>query len=227
METAIPVRTVLENYAKIWRFTAYRPRYFIPAGETPLRSYRSRRQAAGNTPARSNAKKARKTNIAKVRTDAVIGLKFENTVESADSIAYAPQIGVWDRQVETLLEGAAIILADGTFYTSDEMRSLGVSAGSAEDMGYLPQCQDRAAFFKNSKKRKQGLNSSLISTTPTRFCAIIPRKDRRSKTPGSKLPSTACTYRQAKLGKSLVIDVKSSRFLTAEQFVERLKKSAS
>jgi pyrroloquinoline quinone biosynthesis protein B len=140
METVFPVRSVLKNYANL-EFSRIIPGVPFLLGDSVRAtaialSGRQPKYAGAKELPDSQADQNNQQNVGHI--DAVIGLKFEAALEDADAIAYAPQIGTWDRQIETLLYGAEVILVDGTFYTSDELCSLGVSAGSAEDMGHLP-----------------------------------------------------------------------------------------
>jgi len=128
METAFPVRSVLKNYARLEFVKIIPGQPFFLADDLKVTAF------ALSDKLPRYAKDSESLLTAEF-SGAVIGLKFE----SADSvIAYAPQIGVWDSRVDSLFSGAEIILADGTFYTTDEMSSLGLEAGSAESMGHLP-----------------------------------------------------------------------------------------
>ncbi len=161
METAFPVRTVLKNYANLefrrivpgqpfslgdslkvtaTALSGRQPKYARDHADHGARGARGARGVGGAGGAggaggngRNEGKGGNEENY-----NAVVGLKFENIAENADAVSYAPQIGVWDSQVKTLLAGAEIVLVDGTFYRSDELSSMGVKAGSAEEMGHLP-----------------------------------------------------------------------------------------
>jgi pyrroloquinoline quinone biosynthesis protein B len=52
---------------------------------------------------------------------------------------YAPGLGSLTPPVAAAMESADIVLVDGTFWTEDEMITLGLSAKSASAMGHLPQ----------------------------------------------------------------------------------------
>lgn len=139
MESAFPVRAVLKNYANL-EFCRINPGVPFILGDsvrvtaTALSDRQPKYARKGEHP----SGKVEHSDQNHADADAVIGLKFEDTAQNADAIAYAPQIGVWDRKVETLLDGAELVLVDGTFYTSDELSSMGISAGCAEEMGHLP-----------------------------------------------------------------------------------------
>jgi len=52
---------------------------------------------------------------------------------------YAPGLGEIEPQVRPFLEEADCVMVDGTFWTDDEMITLGVSKKRARDIGHLPQ----------------------------------------------------------------------------------------
>jgi pyrroloquinoline quinone biosynthesis protein B len=58
---------------------------------------------------------------------------------SGRSALYAPGLGAIDDSIWTAMQSAACVLVDGTFWTDDEMLSLGVSKKRARDIGHLPQ----------------------------------------------------------------------------------------
>jgi pyrroloquinoline quinone biosynthesis protein B len=68
-------------------------------------------------------------NIALVITDEVTGR----------SLLYAPGLGAIDTSVWRAMNAASCILVDGTFWTDDEMITLGVSRKRAREIGHLPQ----------------------------------------------------------------------------------------
>jgi pyrroloquinoline quinone biosynthesis protein B len=68
-------------------------------------------------------------NIALVITDAVTGRE----------VFYAPGLGALDDTIRRRMAGAACVLIDGTFWSDDEMITLGVSTKRARDIGHLPQ----------------------------------------------------------------------------------------
>jgi pyrroloquinoline quinone biosynthesis protein B len=68
-------------------------------------------------------------NVALVMTDSVTGR----------SALYAPGLGAIDGDIRRSMSRAACVLVDGTFWTDDEMITLGVSSKRARDIGHLPQ----------------------------------------------------------------------------------------
>ena len=55
------------------------------------------------------------------------------------SVFYAPGLGGIDARTWALMQSANCVLVDGTFWTDDEMISVGVSGKRARDIGHLPQ----------------------------------------------------------------------------------------
>ncbi|MBA3855593.1 MAG: pyrroloquinoline quinone biosynthesis protein B [Cyanobacteria bacterium PR.3.49] len=155
MESIFPVRSVLKNYARL-EFVRIVPGEPFFLGET----VKVTATALSNKLPRYAADAAGRLDS----ENSVIGLKFES---AHSSVAYAPQIGLWDEKVNSLLGGAEIILADGTFYTSAEMSSLGLSAGSAESMGHLPLSGEDGilAHLKKTKARVK-LLTHINNTNP-------------------------------------------------------------
>jgi len=67
-----------------------------------------------------------------------IGLRIVDT-RSGRRIFYAPGLGAIEPHVMAELQGADVVLVDGTFWRDDEMQQLGLSAKTARDMGHLAQ----------------------------------------------------------------------------------------
>jgi pyrroloquinoline quinone biosynthesis protein B len=65
-----------------------------------------------------------------------IGVTIRNE-DSGRSLFYAPGLGQWDAQVWADMRRADCVLVDGTFWTDDEMITLGLSKRRARDMGHL------------------------------------------------------------------------------------------
>jgi pyrroloquinoline quinone biosynthesis protein B len=55
------------------------------------------------------------------------------------SVFYAPGLGAITPPVFDAMASADAVMVDGTFWTDDEMKSLGLSQKSARDIGHLPQ----------------------------------------------------------------------------------------
>jgi pyrroloquinoline quinone biosynthesis protein B len=58
---------------------------------------------------------------------------------SARSVVYAPGVGAIHEELWRVMQAAACVLIDGTFWSDDEMLALGVSRKHARDLGHLPQ----------------------------------------------------------------------------------------
>ncbi len=67
-----------------------------------------------------------------------IGLFLEDTTTQR-SVFYAPGLAAINEKVWEHLRAADCVLVDGTFWSDDEMRQLGLSGKRARDMGHLPQ----------------------------------------------------------------------------------------
>lgn len=67
-----------------------------------------------------------------------VGLTFDDASSGA-KIFYAPGLGAIDEKVWECMCSADCVLLDGTFWSEDEMRTLGLSSKLAHEMGHLPQ----------------------------------------------------------------------------------------
>ncbi len=67
-----------------------------------------------------------------------VALVIEDDVTGRSAL-YAPGLGAIDDKVWRAMNAAACVLVDGTFWTDDEMITLGVSKKRARDIGHLPQ----------------------------------------------------------------------------------------
>ena len=59
--------------------------------------------------------------------------------QSGRTAVYAPGLGAMNDRVWEQMQSAACVMVDGTFWTDDEMISLGASKKYARDIGHLPQ----------------------------------------------------------------------------------------
>jgi pyrroloquinoline quinone biosynthesis protein B len=57
---------------------------------------------------------------------------------SGKRVVHAPCVGLLSDVLRERLEGADVIFFDGTFWTDDELRSLGIGADTALQMGHVP-----------------------------------------------------------------------------------------
>jgi pyrroloquinoline quinone biosynthesis protein B len=67
-----------------------------------------------------------------------IGLLLRDSA-SGHCAFYAPGLGDLDSAVAAAMDCAEVLLVDGTCWTDDELRRLGIGKQSARDMGHLPQ----------------------------------------------------------------------------------------
>ena len=67
-----------------------------------------------------------------------IALLIEDA-RSGKSALYAPGLGAIDAAIWQAMQSASCVMVDGTFWTDDEMLSLGVSKKRARDIGHLAQ----------------------------------------------------------------------------------------
>jgi len=67
-----------------------------------------------------------------------IGIRISDP-RTGKVLFYAPGLGEIEPQVRPFLDEADCVIVDGTFWTDDEMITLGVSKKRARDIGHLPQ----------------------------------------------------------------------------------------
>jgi pyrroloquinoline quinone biosynthesis protein B len=67
-----------------------------------------------------------------------VALVIEDRI-SGRSAVYAPGLGAIDERIWGAMQNAAAVLVDGTFWTDDEMLSMGISRKRAREIGHLPQ----------------------------------------------------------------------------------------
>lgn len=66
-----------------------------------------------------------------------VGLLFQNE-RSGKCVAYFPTLDTITPEIESALHKADILLVDGTFWSENELVSLGATNRNARDMGHLP-----------------------------------------------------------------------------------------
>jgi pyrroloquinoline quinone biosynthesis protein B len=67
-----------------------------------------------------------------------IGMRIADP-RSGKVLFYAPGLGEIEPHLKPFLEEADVLMVDGTFWTNDEMITLGLSKKHARDIGHLPQ----------------------------------------------------------------------------------------
>jgi len=70
-----------------------------------------------------------------------LGITITDT-RRGSSVFYAPGLGAITPPVFDAMASAQAVMVDGTFWTDDEMKTLGLSKKSARDIGHLPQSGD-------------------------------------------------------------------------------------
>jgi pyrroloquinoline quinone biosynthesis protein B len=66
-----------------------------------------------------------------------VGLVLRETATNR-TVAFVPGCGAIDDAVRARLAAANLVLFDGTFWSNDELRSLGISPSTAREMGHVP-----------------------------------------------------------------------------------------
>jgi pyrroloquinoline quinone biosynthesis protein B len=66
-----------------------------------------------------------------------VGLRLTDEL-TGGTLAYVPSAGAVDEAVRRVATGADLLLFDGTFWSDDELRTAGVDAPTAREMGHLP-----------------------------------------------------------------------------------------
>jgi pyrroloquinoline quinone biosynthesis protein B len=69
--------------------------------------------------------------------DQTIGLLIHDPATNG-TVAFIPGCAELDARVRAKIEDAALILFDGTFWTDDELKTLGISPSTARQMGHQP-----------------------------------------------------------------------------------------
>lgn len=67
-----------------------------------------------------------------------IGLFFDN-VDTGNCVFYAPGLGEITPELLAKMAQCSVVMVDGTFWTEDEMQSLGLTNKGAAELGHLPQ----------------------------------------------------------------------------------------
>lgn len=67
-----------------------------------------------------------------------IGMRIVDERTGA-SVFYAPGLGEIEPHIKPFMQAANCVMVDGTFWTDDEMVSMGISAKRAREIGHLPQ----------------------------------------------------------------------------------------
>jgi pyrroloquinoline quinone biosynthesis protein B len=74
---------------------------------------------------------------AREREGQTIGLMIHDPATNG-TVAFVPGCAALDKHLQQQIEGAELILFDGTFWTNDELITLGISPSTARQMGHQP-----------------------------------------------------------------------------------------
>lgn len=104
-----------------------------------------------------------------------IGLTIRDTITNS-TLTYAPGMGSINNDLRKRFENSDCILIDGTFWTNDELPSLGIGTRTAQQMGHLPLSGDDGSLSQLANittKRKifvhiNNTNPILIPNSPER-----------------------------------------------------------
>ncbi|BAZ08331.1 pyrroloquinoline quinone biosynthesis protein B [Calothrix sp. NIES-4071] len=104
-----------------------------------------------------------------------IGLTIRDTITNT-TVTYAPGMASIDTDLRSRFENSDCILIDGTFWTNDELPSLGIGARTAMQMGHLPLSGENGSLSQlstitNPRKIFVHINNTnpiLIPNSPER-----------------------------------------------------------
>ena len=82
------------------------------------------------------------------------------------AVLYAPGLGAMQEAVWEAMQAAACVLVDGTFWTDEEMITLGLSRKRAREIGHLPQ-SGRGGMLEWLQKLPAGTRRILIHVNNT------------------------------------------------------------
>ncbi|MBB6735227.1 pyrroloquinoline quinone biosynthesis protein PqqB [Cohnella zeiphila] len=130
LQEHFPIRQILEPYAK-YRWSMARPNESFPlfGGRVTIDPF-----FLGCKPPRYASVREMESSA---RSPWVIGYRIVDR-RTGGTVVYAPGVEEWTEELEQQLENADCIFLDGTFWHSDELRGLGISALAASDMGHIP-----------------------------------------------------------------------------------------
>lgn len=131
LSEAFPVRQILKPYAKFrWKVIHCGESFPIFGGRLTI------------NPFYLGCKPPRYTQMMDDRhvwevADWVIGYRIVDQW-TGGVVVYAPGIEEWTEELDRSLRHADCVFIDGTFWHADELRNLGISHLTADDMGHLP-----------------------------------------------------------------------------------------
>ncbi|SAL20509.1 pyrroloquinoline quinone biosynthesis protein PqqB [Caballeronia sordidicola] len=107
-----------------------------------------------------------------------IGLTFTNEATGKRAF-YAPGLGALEPHVLEAMNGADLLLVDGTLWTPDEMIELGLSKKTAADMGHLAQTGPGGMIDVLDSIERAGVRKVLIHINNTNPILIEDGPERR------------------------------------------------
>jgi pyrroloquinoline quinone biosynthesis protein B len=107
-----------------------------------------------------------------------IGLTFINEATGKRAF-YAPGLGALEPHVLEAMNGADLLLVDGTLWTPDEMIELGLSKKTAADMGHLAQTGPGGMIEVLDSIERAGVRKVLIHINNTNPILIEDGPERR------------------------------------------------
>lgn len=112
----------------------------------------------------TGTKKPRYAGATQARGEHVIGYRLEDS-NTNQTVLYAPQIESWTPELAREMAQAQCAIVDGTFWTDNEMISIGISPRTAQAMGHLPisgktGLADKLTAFPNVRKILTHINNT-------------------------------------------------------------------
>ncbi|GFN32261.1 coenzyme PQQ synthesis protein B [Paenibacillus curdlanolyticus] len=133
LEASFPVRRIVEPYASFrWHETKLEESFSLFEGKLWVCPF-----CLGDKPPRYVSANALHDVTRQEQEPWNVGYRITD-LSTGGTVVYAPGIEAWTITLERHLTDADCILLDGTFWTNDELRELGVSELQAADMGHLP-----------------------------------------------------------------------------------------
>jgi pyrroloquinoline quinone biosynthesis protein B len=129
IETAFPVRRILESYAPFhWTEITPGEPFLIDEGSLTVKAFRlgvKKPRYVADDPTSAT------------EGDWVMGFRFEDQ-QTHGVLVYAPGVERWTPELLAALQGVQAIFVDGTFWSDCELADAGVGSLTAHEMGHLP-----------------------------------------------------------------------------------------
>nr|WP_232284441.1 pyrroloquinoline quinone biosynthesis protein PqqB [Bacillus timonensis] len=131
LHTSFPVFPMLKNYCS-WEWQTLTPQRKVRIGESSESSILIETVLVSRKPPLY-------AKTASDKTEGIweVGFLFQNEW-SGKCVAYFPTLDTITPEIESALHKADILFVDGTFWSEDELVSLGATNRNARDMGHLP-----------------------------------------------------------------------------------------